>query len=129
MNIALRLPPWMFLGVFAGCFVRGPDQPPPVVVVADPGLPAGTVLPVTGPESTPAAGGPEPAPLAPIAQPPPLGWSSWSSFRLAVSEDAIKAQADVLAAKLAPSGFVYVNIDDGWFQGCDEHGRLKPDPL
>jgi hypothetical protein len=57
-----------------------------------------------------------------------MGWSSWSSLRLKVSEDVIKAQADVLAAKLAPYGFNYVNIDDGWFHGCDDHGRLKPDP-
>jgi hypothetical protein len=65
---------------------------------------------------------------APFAQTPLLGWSSWTSLRLKIDEAAIKAQADVLAAKLKPAGFIYLNLDDGWYQGCDEHGRLKADP-
>ena len=63
--------------------------------------------------------------------PPPMGWSSWSSTWNAVGQkltDAyVKAQADVLAARLKDAGYVYVNLDDGWSQGFDEHGRAKAD--
>jgi len=69
----------------------------------------------------------------PFAQsPPPLGWSSWSSTWVGngekLNEDYIKAQADVMAAKLKPSGFVYINLDDFWAGGFDDHGRLQANP-
>ena len=69
----------------------------------------------------------------PFAQsPPPLGWSSWSSTWTGggakMNEAYIKAQADVMAAKLKSSGFIYINLDDGWAKGFDEHGRLQPNP-
>jgi hypothetical protein len=64
--------------------------------------------------------------------PPLLGWSSWSSTWSALgqkmNEHYIKAQADVMAAKLKSSGFTYINLDDGWSGGFDEHGRLQADP-
>ena len=43
-----------------------------------------------------------------------------------MNADYIKAQADVMADKLKSSGFSYINLDDGWSQGFDEHGRLQP---
>jgi len=64
--------------------------------------------------------------------PPPMGWSSWSSTWAGggakMNEVYVKAQADVMAAKLKSSGFVYINLDDGWSQGFDDHGRLQPNP-
>jgi hypothetical protein len=64
--------------------------------------------------------------------PPLLGWSSWSNTWSAggkkLNEDYIKTQADVMAAKLKFSGYTYINLDDGWPHGFDEHGRLQPDP-
>jgi hypothetical protein len=64
--------------------------------------------------------------------PPPLGWSSWSSTWVGggakMNEGYIKAQADVMADKLKSSGFTYINLDDGWMKGFDEHGRLMPNP-
>ena len=64
--------------------------------------------------------------------PPLLGWSSWSNtwntHGKKLSADYVKAQADVMAAKLKPSGYVYINLDDGWSKGFDEHGRLQADP-
>ncbi len=63
--------------------------------------------------------------------PPLLGWSSWSNTWNALGQkmnaDYIKAQADVMAAKLKPAGYLYINLDDGWSRGFDEHGRLQPD--
>lgn len=63
-----------------------------------------------------------------FASKPYMGWSSWSSLHKDVSEAIIKAQADVLDAKLKPFGYVYVNIDAGWEKGVDEAGRPKPNP-
>jgi alpha-galactosidase len=64
--------------------------------------------------------------------PPPLGWSSWSStwasHGRALTEAYVGAQADAMADKLRPSGYQYVNLDDGWSKGFDEHGRPQPDP-
>ena len=64
--------------------------------------------------------------------PPPLGWSSWSSTWVnggqKLNERYIKAQADVMADKLKSAGFTYINLDDGWAKGFDEHGRLQPNP-
>jgi alpha-galactosidase len=42
-----------------------------------------------------------------------------------MDEEYIKAQADVMATKLKSSGYTYINLDDGWAQGFDEHGRLQ----
>jgi alpha-galactosidase len=58
-----------------------------------------------------------------------MGWSSWSSTwtgRPAANEAYFKAQADVMAARLKSSGFVYINMDSGWDQGFDEHGLPIP---
>jgi alpha-galactosidase len=84
---------------------------PDAVSVPPPSLDAATML----------------APLAASPRPPPLGWSSWSRYHREVHEGEIRAQADVLAARFAPLGFAYVNIDGGWFHCCDEHGRVKAD--
>jgi len=75
-------------------------------------------------ESAPAAG-------KAASGPPLLGWSSWSNTWTGggkkMTADYIKAQADVMAAKLKPFGYTYINLDDGWSQGFDDHGRLQPD--
>ncbi len=64
--------------------------------------------------------------------PPLMGWSSWSSTWNSLgqkfNEDYLKAQADAMADKLKSAGYVYINLDDGWAKGFDEHGRLQPDP-
>ena len=62
-----------------------------------------------------------------FANHPYMGWSSWSLIRDHPSEDNIKAQADALiAAKLPAAGYRYINIDDGWSDGFDDHGIPKP---
>ena len=59
---------------------------------------------------------------------PYMGWSSWSFYQNTVTEAAVKAQADVVADKLKPFGYVYVNVDDSWQKGFDEHGYWKANP-
>ena len=60
---------------------------------------------------------------------PTMGWSSWNAFRVSISEGAIKHHADLVKElELDKCGYVYINIDDGYFGGRDENGRLKTHP-
>lgn len=56
---------------------------------------------------------------------PIMGWSSWNCFRTNISEEKIKAQIDALInTGLAECGYEYVNMDDGFFGGRSNDGRL-----
>jgi hypothetical protein len=58
-----------------------------------------------------------------------MGWSSWSLIRDHPTEANIKAQADALIAnKLREAGYRYINVDDGWSDGFDEHGIPRANP-
>ncbi|MBO4708991.1 MAG: DUF4091 domain-containing protein [Kiritimatiellae bacterium] len=60
---------------------------------------------------------------------PTMGWSSWNAYRVNISDKLIKKQADLLVELgLDKCGYKYVNIDDGYFGGRDENGRLKTHP-
>lgn len=57
--------------------------------------------------------------------PPLMGWSSWNTYRVNISEELIKNQADALVRQgLKDVGYIYVNIDDGFFGGRDEQGQM-----
>lgn len=50
------------------------------------------------------------------ARTPPMGWNSWNAFRTEVDEDKVMGAARALVdTGLARRGYVYVNIDDGWW--------------
>ncbi|GAE14186.1 alpha-galactosidase precursor [Bacteroides pyogenes JCM 6292] len=54
-----------------------------------------------------------------------MGWSSWNTYRVNISEELIKNQADALVRQgLKDVGYIYVNIDDGFFGGRDEQGQM-----
>jgi len=61
---------------------------------------------------------------------PPMGWSSWNSFSNTVDSDVIMQQAKALVASGAQkAGYVYVNIDEGWWKGeRDANGNFVVDP-
>ena len=60
---------------------------------------------------------------------PTMGWSSWNTFGLNISEQLIKQQADAMVTRgLRAVGYDHVNIDDGYFGGRDANGRLKIHP-
>jgi hypothetical protein len=47
---------------------------------------------------------------------PPMGWNSWNAFRTEVDEAKVMGAAQALVGTgLAKLGYVYVNIDDGWW--------------
>lgn len=59
------------------------------------------------------------------SQSPIMGWASWNNYRVSINEDIIKSQADaMLTSGLKDVGYSYINIDDGYFGGRDEHGNL-----
>ncbi len=62
-------------------------------------------------------------------QTPLMGWASWNHFHVNISEDIIKAQADVMVSSgMQDAGYTYVNIDDGFFGGRDSQGTILPHP-
>lgn len=57
--------------------------------------------------------------------PPTMGWSSWNTFGLNISEKVILGQAEAMVKTgLDKAGFKYINIDDGYFLPHDENGVL-----
>lgn len=71
-----------------------------------------------------------------VGQAPALGWSSWSFIRHDPTAANIEAQADAMKSSgLAGAGFLYVNIDDFWYQcpgsqgpNVDQNGLWVTDP-
>ncbi|MBQ0048340.1 MAG: carbohydrate-binding protein [Prevotellaceae bacterium] len=58
---------------------------------------------------------------------PTMGWSSWNTFGINISETTIRNQAMALRSKgLLQVGYDHINIDDGYFGGRDKStGELK----
>ena len=65
-----------------------------------------------------------------LALTPPMGWNSWNSTGVNVSEEIIRDIADVMVATgLKEAGYSYIVIDDFWHGGRDSvSGLLYPDP-
>jgi hypothetical protein len=64
------------------------------------------------------------------AKTPMMGWSSWNTFRVNISESLIRETADSMVAKgLKAAGYANVNIDDGYFGGRNADGTLKSHPV
>ena len=60
---------------------------------------------------------------------PLMGWSSWNTFAVDISEEIILGVARTMSTNgLKAAGFVYVNIDDGFFDGHGADGRLRFHP-
>lgn len=61
--------------------------------------------------------------------PPIMGWSSWNTYAVNISDSLICRQADALVQKgLKAAGYRYINIDDGFFGGRDATGHLLIHP-
>lgn len=75
-----------------------------------------------------------------IAKVPPMGWNSWDCYGAAVTEDAVRANAEYMAKHLKQYGWEYVVVDIQWYQPTavnhqyepfsavvmDDYGRLMP---
>jgi alpha-galactosidase len=77
-----------------------------------------------------------------LAPTPPMGWNSWDSFGMDITEEQIKAVAGYMVKNMKKSGWEYIVLDMGWYYGeglntnnfrminppqyIDEYGRLIP---
>lgn len=61
---------------------------------------------------------------------PTMGWSSWNTYGVNINESLIRQQANAMVNKgLRACGYLYINIDDGYFGGRDpETGHLLVHP-
>ena len=67
--------------------------------------------------------------IAAAVVPPAMGWSSWNTYHVNISDTLIMRQADAMAAKgLREAGYRYINIDDGFFGHRDSTGRMHSHP-
>jgi alpha-galactosidase len=48
---------------------------------------------------------------------PPMGWNSWDCFATTLNEEGARAEADVMADKLAAHGWQYLVVDIQWYEG------------
>ncbi len=64
-----------------------------------------------------------------VALTPPMGWSSWNTFRNTIDETLITDTADALVKTgLKDAGYVYVNLDDCWQSSMrTTDGKLQGD--
>ncbi len=60
---------------------------------------------------------------------PPMGWSSWNTFRQNISEELILSTAEAMKKTgLLEAGYQYINLDDCWQSSLrDANGRLQGD--
>ncbi|MGZ4004587.1 MAG: glycoside hydrolase family 27 protein [Flavisolibacter sp.] len=66
-----------------------------------------------------------------LAPTPPMGWNSWNTFEINISEQLVKDMADVMVSSgLRDAGYVYLVLDDGWMamERDPKTGDLVADP-
>ncbi len=65
-----------------------------------------------------------------LALTPPMGWNSWNTFAVNISEDLVKQTVDMMVASgMKDAGYEYIVIDDGWeAMERDNAGSLIADP-
>lgn len=65
-----------------------------------------------------------------LAKTPPMGWNSWNTFSVNISEDVVIGVVDkMVELGLKDAGYTYIVIDDGWMlRERDSDGNLVPDP-
>lgn len=65
-----------------------------------------------------------------IGKKPPMGWNTWNTFGVDISEQLICEMADIMVQEgYRDKGYEYLVIDDCWaLKSRDENGNLVPDP-
>jgi hypothetical protein len=63
-----------------------------------------------------------------LAPTPPMGWNSWDSYGLRISEEQFRANVTALAARLKSAGYTTAVIDEGWYM-LNPEDRRTPDRL
>jgi alpha-galactosidase len=60
-----------------------------------------------------------------LASSPPLGWNSWDSYGLTITEDQFRANVQWFDQHLKQYGWQYVVIDEGWYLQHPEKAATK----
>jgi alpha-galactosidase len=60
-----------------------------------------------------------------LAPTPPMGWNSWDSYGLTVTEAQFRENAAIEAAKLKAVGFKYAVVDEGWYVANPEDANQE----
>jgi hypothetical protein len=60
-----------------------------------------------------------------LASSPPLGWNSWDSYGLTITEDQFRANVQWFNQHLKQYGWQYVVIDEGWYLQHPEKASTK----
>ena len=65
-----------------------------------------------------------------IARAPPMGWNSWNTFEMSVSDAVLRAQATAMRdTGLQAAGYKFISSDDSWMLATrDASGHLMPNP-
>jgi alpha-galactosidase len=50
-----------------------------------------------------------------LAATPPMGWNSWDSYGLTITETQFRANVDAMVKRLKPAGYEYAVVDEGWY--------------
>ncbi|MGA1798970.1 glycoside hydrolase family 27 protein [Sphingomonas sp. 4RDLI-65] len=80
---------------------------------------------------------------ASLAPTPPMGWNSWNSFAVTITEAQARETARIMARDLLPAGYSIFTIDLQWYDPrgkgydyntdivpvMDGFGRCQPDPV
>ncbi len=69
----------------------------------------------------------KPQTAAALAPTPPLGWNSWDSYGLSVTEAEWKSNVAWFHQHLQPAGWQYVVLDEGWYLAHPENAPDKGD--
>ena len=64
-----------------------------------------------------------------LAPTPPMGWNSWDSYGLTVTEGQFRANLKALAEQLKPAGYQYAVVDEGWYLANPEAAGSHPETL
>jgi len=60
-----------------------------------------------------------------LAAAPPMGWNSWDSYGLTITEEQFKANVEWFNQHLKQYGWKYVVIDEGWYLQHPENASMK----
>lgn len=78
-----------------------------------------------------------------LAPTPPMGWNSWNSFAVTLTEEQARETARIMARDLLPAGYSVFTVDHQWYDPrakgytynddiqpvMDAYGKFQPDPV
>jgi alpha-galactosidase len=65
-----------------------------------------------------------------LALTPPIGWNSWNTFQVNISDELVRGIADkIVSSGMKDAGYTYLVLDDGWMamERDSVTGNLVPD--